>query len=53
MDFLLFLAQIFGPTALEATKSAKQDKTLMWMIIIGGALFSAFCLTLYYLAQHN
>jgi len=53
MDFLVVVAQIFGSPFLDATKSAKQDKTLLWMMIIGGTLFSAFGLTLYYLAQHS
>ncbi|MCL1113782.1 MULTISPECIES: hypothetical protein [Shewanella] len=51
MDFLVFVAQIFGSPLLDATKSAKQDKTLLWIIIIGGVLFSAFFFTLYYLAN--
>lgn len=42
MDFLVVVAQIFGSPLLDATKSAKQDKTLLWIIIIGGVLFSAF-----------
>ncbi|MGX9462297.1 hypothetical protein ACWXWU_13835 [Shewanella sp. A14] len=53
MDFLVFIAEIFGSSLFDATKSAKQDKTLLWMMIIGCTLFGAFGLTLYYLAQHS
>ncbi|GGP88712.1 hypothetical protein [Shewanella ulleungensis] len=52
MDFLAFILQIVGGSSpMDLAQSAKQDKTLLWMIIIGGVIFSAFFLMLYYLAS--
>ncbi|GGQ14937.1 hypothetical protein [Shewanella litoralis] len=54
MDFLAFILQIVGGSSpVDLAQSAKQDKTLLWMIIIGGLFFSVFGLTLYYLAMHR
>ncbi|WP_350431946.1 hypothetical protein ABIS04_17810 [Shewanella sp. H8] len=54
MDFLGFILQIVGGSSpLDLAQSAKQDKTLLWMMIIGCTFFGTFGLTLYYLAQHS
>ncbi|CAM4181596.1 hypothetical protein [Shewanella livingstonensis] len=52
MDFLAFMLQIVGGSSpVDLAQSAKQDKTLLWMMIIGGVFFSTFFFMLYYLAS--